>query len=382
MAVSAIRRMQFSWLKKTAVCLVVGLFGVCQMAIAEQHVYFGTNADGIYHALLNEKSGDLSKPTKVADIKAPGFLAQHPSLEILYAVASINKKPVVASYKIADDGNLIFINHVDIVDGGAAHIAVHPSGKFLLTAQYGGNSVALFSIDSKGTLIAREQLIEHKGGSNVYQNRQTKPHPHWVGFSPDGQYAFVPDLGMDTIMIYRVAADKPQLIQHGRADSTPGSGPRHMRFSTNGDYIYLLNEFSLAVTSFAYNKAKGSAKAVSVEPALSEKVKSQEAFNSASEILVHSTGKFVYSANRGHDSISVYSSDENTGKLAIQEVEHIRGSFPRNINMDLTGKWLFAAGQHSNTVSTFSIDQGNGLLQYQTGKTVNVPEPICVLFKY
>lgn len=384
MAVSAIRRMQFSWLKNSVLGLVIGLFGACQMAIAEQHVYFGTGSklgDGIYHSLLNEKTGDLSKPTKVADIKAPGFLAQHPSLEILYAVASINKEPVVAAYKIADDGKLTFINHVEINDGGAAHIAVHPSGKFLLTAQYGGNSVALFSIDNQGKLIAREQLIEHKGGSNVYKNRQKKPHPHWVGFSPDGKFAFVPDLGMDVAMIYRVSADTPKITYHGRAVSMPGGGPRHMRFSTNGDYIYLLNEFTLAVSTFAYDKDKGTAKTVSVAATLSEEAKSQEGFNSASEILVHPSGQFVYAANRGHDSISVFSSDENTGKLNLLEIEHVRGSFPRNINMDLKGKWLLAAGQHSNTVSTFAIDQNNGLLQYQTGKTVNVPEPICVLFK-
>ena len=107
---------------------------------------------------------------------------------------------------------------------------------------------------------------------------------------------------------------------------------------------------------------------------------SSSAFNSASEILVHPSGLFVYSANRGNDSVSVFHSNEQTGQLTLQEVESVRGSYPRNINLDPTGKWLFAAGQHSNTVSVFAIDQTNGLLQYQTGNTVNLPEPICILF--
>ncbi|MCF2948015.1 lactonase family protein [Paraglaciecola aquimarina] len=385
MVLNTVRFTTSNWVKIHTFGALLCMIGFSQLALAEQDVYFGTGSklgDGIYHAVLNDDSGELSSPKKVADIKAPGFLAQHPSLEVLYAVASIDKKPVVAAYKMAKNGQLSFINSVEIGDGGGAHIAVHSSGKFLLTAQYGGNSVALFSLDAKGSLIERAQLIEHQGGSNVVPNRQKKPHPHWVGFSPDGQYAFVPDLGMDTIMIYRVATDKPQLISHGRADSVPGGGPRHMRFSTNGEYIYLLNEFALSVSSFAYNKEAGTATLMSVTPTLDEGLKRQEAFNSASEILVHPSGLFVYSANRGHDSVSVFHNNEVSGKLALQETESVRGSYPRNINLDNTGKWLFAAGQHSNTVSVFAIDQTNGLLQYQTGKTVNVPEPICVLFKH
>ncbi|MGJ8679515.1 lactonase family protein [Paraglaciecola sp.] len=365
-------------------CVFICLISLIQVAKAEQDVYFGTGSklgDGIYHAKFDDAKGKMSEPKKVADIKAPGFLAKHPKLDVIYAVASINKKPVVAAYKTVKDGGLTFINYTEIGDGGGAHIAVHSSGKFLLTAQYGGGSVAVFPLGKKGAVQKRSQLIDHQGGSKVYLNRQNSPHPHWVGFSPDSQFAFVPDLGMDTIMIYRVLADEAKLVEHSRADTVPGGGPRHMRFSTNGDYIYLLNEFALSVSSFAYNKESGTAELISVTPTLDEGLKRQELFNSASEILVHPNGLFVYSANRGHDSVSVYHNNEVSGKLALQEHESIRGSFPRNINMDNSGKWLFAAGQHSNTVSVFAIDQTNGLLQYQTGNTVNVPEPICILFK-
>ena len=377
--------MSSHWLTKYMLGMAISFFSLANTAIAEQHIYFGTGAklgDGIYHALLDDENGGLSKPQKVADIKAPGFLAQHPTLQVLYAVASINKQAVVAAYKIASDGQLTLINHVNIGVGGAAHMTVHPSGRFLLTAQTGRGSVALFSLDAKGALIAREQVIEHKGGSNVVKKRQNKPHPHWVGFSPDGQYTLVPDLGKDTIVIYRIDFDELKLTYHAKTDSLPGSGPRHMRFTTNGEYIYLLNELSLTITSFAYDEDTGTAKTVAVVPTLSEEIKSQEAFNTTAEILVHPSGKFVYSSNRGHDSVSVFSSDENTGKLTLQEVEPVRGAFPRNINMDIGGKWLLAAGQHSNTVSVFSIDADNGLLQYQTKSIVNVPEPICILVKH
>ena len=364
-------------------CAVLGMLIYSQQVLASQHVYFGTGSnkdDGIYHAILNDETGKLSMPTKVADIRAPGFLAKHPKMDVLYAVAVVDEKPVVAAFQASTSGTLTLINSMEIGDGGGAHIAVHPSGRFLLTAQYGGGSVALFSLKNDGALIKRVQLIEHQGGSNVVKGRQENPHPHWVGFSPDGRFAFVPDLGLDKAVIYRVSERKQSLVEHGQAVTVAGGGPRHMRFSTNGKFIYLLNELTLSITVFAYDLERGQASKVSVVPVLPEKIKAQEAFNSASEILVHPSGKYVYSANRGHDSVSVFASDELTGELTLQEIEHVRGSFPRNINMDKNGKWLLAAGQHSNTVSVFAIDGNTGLLQYQTGGTVNVPNPICILF--
>ena len=113
---------------------------------------------------------------------------------------------------------------------------------------------------------------------------------------------------------------------------------------------------------------------------LSEATKANEVFNSASEIRVHPSGKFVYSANRGNDSISVFRVDLATGKLSRVEVEPIRGSWPRNFNLDPSGKWLIAGGQKSNTATVFKIDQSTGELTYVRQSTT-VPSPICVLFE-
>ena len=346
-------------------------------------VYFGTGgreSKGIYHAKFDTDSGKLNPASLAAEIGSPGFLALHPNGQSLYAVGNVGG-PGVAAYSIGQDGKLTLLNTELIGDGGGAHIAVHPSGKFLLTAQYGGGSVALFPIASDGSVKKRAQLAEHEGGSRVVGNRQNSPHPHWAGYSPDGKFAFIPDLGLDQIVIYKVDENQPAIHTHGVAQSIPGGGPRHMRFSIDGRFIYLLNELSLSVTTFAYDKSKGTTERLTTTPALSEAVKAKEAFNSASEILVHPNGKFVYSANRGNDSVTVYQANPTTGKLNVQEVEPIRGSWPRNINLDPTGKWLLAAGAHSNTVSVFAINQQNGELTFQTRGLINVPGSICILFK-
>ena len=154
-----------------------------------------------------------------------------------------------------------------------------------------------------------------------------------------------------------------------------------MRFSVNGKFIYLLNEFSLSVTTFKYDASTGAATRLSTTPALSDEVINKEVFNSAAEILVHPNGRFVYSSNRGNDSITSYIADPETGLLTVNEVEPIRGAWPRNISMDRSGRWLLAAGAHSNTISVFTIDQTTGELTYKPKSIINVPGPICILFR-
>jgi 6-phosphogluconolactonase len=153
-----------------------------------------------------------------------------------------------------------------------------------------------------------------------------------------------------------------------------------MRFSTDGKFIYLLNELTLSVTTFAWDALKGTTKILTTEPALSEQDKEGETFNSSAEILVHPNGHFVYSSNRGHDSVSVYRANPKSGKLKVIQVQPVRGAKPRNVNLTPDASWLLAAGADSNTVTAHRVDPKTGKLRYQRGSIVNVPSPICILF--
>ena len=152
-----------------------------------------------------------------------------------------------------------------------------------------------------------------------------------------------------------------------------------MRFSIDGRWIFLLNELSLSISTFSWNKTLGQAFPVSSTPTLDDEIKDGESFNSAAEILVHPSGRWVYSSNRGHDSVSVFSKSEQ-GKLSRTQVQPVRGAFPRNINLSPNGMWLLAAGQDSNTISGHKIDSGTGLLTYQRGSITNAPNPVCLVF--
>ena len=125
---------------------------------------------------------------------------------------------------------------------------------------------------------------------------------------------------MDGIVIYKVDPDKSAITKHGFAESVPGGGPRHLKFSKDGKFIYLLNELSLSVTVFSWDAASGTAKRLSTTPALSEEVKAAETFNSAAEIVVHPSGDYVYSSNRGHDTVTVYQVDGGGAARASRPV--------------------------------------------------------------
>lgn len=337
---------------------------------------------GIYTCSLDAKTGRLGAPRLAAEIETPGFLALHPRGHTLYAVGRVAKAHVVAAYEIERDENarpkLRLRNVQPIGDGGAAHVAVHPSGRMLMTAQYGGGSVACFALDAYGRLEKRTLLVEHEGASGVVARRQKKPHPHWVGFSPGGKFAFVPDLGCDAVLCYAVDLEAARIKKHGRVPMPPGSGPRHMVFHPRFPRAYVLGELTLAITVCDVDAESALLKpAITVPTLLPEEVAGLR-FMSASEIRVHPNGRFVYSANRGHDSISVFEVEKEGRGLRRVDLEHCRGATPRNFGISPDGRWLLAAGQDSHTLASFAIDSETGALHFARS-IEHVPAPICVL---
>lgn len=357
------------------------------LALPPLDVWIGTSrsklSQGIYHCTLNRETGRLSQPTLAAEISGPGFLALHPDGSTLYSVGNLNGKNAITAYRIeghSGKATLKLLNSVETGDGGSSHLCLDKTGQTVLSSQYGGGSVAVYSLNKDGSLNKRTQLIEHEGGSMVVARKQNSPHPHWTGVSPDNRFAFVPDLGLDRVVIYRLDAAKSRLTPHGLGIVPPGGGPRHMKFHPSGKWVYVLNELDLSVTVFDYDAELGAMSAKQTLLAVPKAELAKEKFKSASEIRVHPNGRFVYSANRGHDTITAYRVDQKTGQLTVIEREHVRGATPRNFNLDPSGKWLIAGGQASHTLASFTVDQETGELSYNQN-VVFVPSPICVLFQ-
>ncbi|MEM9586944.1 MAG: lactonase family protein, partial [Planctomycetota bacterium] len=302
---------------RLAFCFLIA--SSCTTCSAEMiDVFFGTTtprnglSQGIYHAGFDTERGKFSQPTLAAKMSGCGFLALHPNGNVLYSTGSPDGGAEITAFRVSGkpgELTLTMIGSQPTSDGGAAHLTVDRTGKLLLSAQYGGGSTSIYPLAEDGAIAAPGKPHEHSelatpAGSGVVPRRQDAPHAHWCGTSPDNRFAFVPDLGMDKVVIWKIDAKSPSLKHHGFGVCPPGGGPRHMKFSPDGKTIYVLNELSLSVTRFAYDAASGSMTALQTLPVLSEAVKAKETFNSASEIRVHPSGRFVYSANRGNDSIT------------------------------------------------------------------------------
>ena len=353
------------------------------MSAEEIEVWIGTSGPhGIYRLVLDTNNAKLSKPKQVAELGGAGFLVLHGNKEILYSTERRGRNEgFVTAFSIQRDNENVSLKPLGqqaIGDSGAAHLNLDRESRVLMSAQYGGSSIATFPILEDGKIGDRTQLIKHQGGSGVVGTRQDAPHPHWVGTSPGNKWVCVPDLGSDQVVVYQLDADRSTIKQQHAVSLAPGSGPRHMKFHSNGKFAYVLNELAMTITVFAFDESSGRFDELQVIESLPEELK-DDRLNSAAEIRIHPNGKFVYASNRGHDSISVYAIDLESGQLTFVEREAIRGSWPRNFNIDPSGKWLIAAGRYSNTLSLFEVDETTGRLAF-TRTVVNVPEPICVLF--
>ncbi len=363
------------------------LLGVCPLVGEAQtiDVWIGTGRAGIYHLTLDTKDGILSKPMVVSEAKGAGFLSLHPNGKVLYATTreggggvtafSIDRSadPDIVSDKLSPIGT------ISTGDGGAACIAVDRSAMALMSAQYGGGSISTYALTDSGSLDRRVQTVEHGAGSKSHPKRQQTAHPHWVGTSPDNRFVMVPDLGKDQVLVYDFDSESGEVKWKSSVDLPAGSGPRHMKFHPSGDYVFVLNELALTLSVFRYDPESGALIPVQEISTLSESLKDKH-LNSAAEIRVHPTGRFVYASNRGHDSISVFSFDLESGKLELVERESIRGAWPRNFNLDPSGRWLIAAGQRSNTLALFEVDLETGELVFAR-QVVNATDPTCVLFQ-
>ncbi len=225
--------------------------------------------------------------------------------------------------------------------------------------------------------VKRPTFIQHSGSSKD-PKRQTGPHAHSVNMSPDNRFLMVMDLGLDQALVYKFDATKGSLTPNDPpfAKITAGSGPRHMTFSPNGKFAYVLNEMSSTVTVFNYDKRRGSLNEIQTLPTLPSDF---SGVSSGAEILVHPKGKFLYSSNRGHDSIATFAIESKKGLVKSTGWAPTQGKTPRNFAIDPTGAYLFAANQDSNSVVVFRIDQKTGSLT-ATGTVLDVPSPVCIVF--
>ena len=352
-------------------------------------VYVGTYttktaSKGIYAFRYDQTSGKLTTIGIAAETQDPSWVAIHPNGKFLYAVNEAGKSSMVSAFSLdAQSGKLTLLNQLPALGEDPCYLSFDRAGKYVFVANYTSGNVVVFPIQADGKLGPATANVRDEGKLGPNKQRQEGPHAHWIEASAGNRYAYVSDLGLDRVLIYKFDAASGKLTNPGlnepealSATLAPGSGPRHVAFFRNGDFMYVLGELQSTVTVFANDDAREQYRSVQTISALPKGFSGR---NDAAEITIYPGGKFLYSSNRGHDSIAVFHIDMVTGKLTFAGDFSVEGKEPRHFTIDPYGKFLLAEDQLSNKIVTFHIDQKTGALT-PTGDSVEVPSPVCLAF--
>jgi 6-phosphogluconolactonase len=338
-----------------------------------------TSSKGIYEFRFDAATGKMSALELAGESKDPSWVAVHPSGKYLYASNEMGKTSTVSAFAIEpQSGKLTLLNELPALGEDPCHLSFDRTGKFLFSANYTSGNVVVYPILADGRLGEHTALLEDQGTTGPNTKRQDRSHAHWIAPSEHNRFVYVADLGLDRVLVYKFDSRKGTLSQmpaSASAELKPGSGARHVAFSKNGNFMYVLGELESTVTVFA-NGNQESFQSIQSVPMLPEGFSGR---NDAAEIEIHPNGKFLYASNRGHDSIVVYAIDPKKGTLTQVADVPSGGKEPRHFAIDPTGNFLLAENQNTNAIVEFRIDPASGRLT-PTGETLSVPSPICIMF--
>ena len=374
-----------------AVCVLAGTF-LCATALlpraaradarsGETTLYVGgytRNAgDGLVAMRFDSRTGVLSDLRLVAPISNPDWLELSRDGKTLYAGGTLDNKgdgkTGLTAFAVQKDGALRAISSQTDSDNPVS-LAVDATGKWLVGAYYGAGNWAIWPLDADGKIGARQQLIQHKG-SGPNTGRQGEPHAHQAMISPDNKRIWIVDLGIDKAMVYdvdaRSGAIKPS--HPAFAAVAPGSGPRHLAFGKNGQFVYIISELANTISVFQGGRgAPGAIQTISTLPS------DFKANSYGAEIVVSPDGKTVLASNRGYDSIARFAvqNDGTLQRLGWTKV----GKEPRHFTFDPTGQWVLVGNQKERSISVFAFDAKSGALKFSSEIKGVLNDPTRLVF--
>ena len=360
--------------------LVISFSAFAQQSFLLIGTYTAGKSEGIYVYDFDSKTAD-SKLVSVAKTSNPSFLAVSPNEKYVYAVnenadsSRFTTGGSMAAFSFdKKKGVLSFINKESSGGKHPCYVAVDKTGKWAAVANYSSGDLSILPIKTDGGLKPLIFTV-HETGYGPVSGRQDGPHVHSTTFSKDNKYLIVADLGNDRVTRYPFDSNTGILQRAGQYsyEAAKGSGPRHITFSADNKFIYLIEELSGNIVVFDYQKDK----LVEIQTISAHPDNYKGAIGSA-DIHVSPNGKFLYCSNRGEsNTIGIFSIDQSTGKLTLVGHQSTLGSGPRNFNFDPSGNFLLVANQNSDSIIIFKIDKATGLLS-DTGKKIEVPVPVCI----
>jgi 6-phosphogluconolactonase len=349
---------------------------------------------GIHRFQVDRASGKLAALEPVQGIENPSALAIDSKQRFLFSVSEVKNyngttNGSVSAYAIeAGTGALHPINTVNSQGAGPVYLSLHPNGRFLLVANYNSGSVAVLPVAIDGVLgeaVSVQSPQAPAGAQNAAEgvpgsfaiSDHDGPHAHTIVPSPDGRFAISTDLGVDRTYVWKfdeatgaLSPNDPPFVA-----ASAGAGPRHVAFHPNGRYLYEVTEEASTLVCYGYDAAKGTLTQLQSESTLPP---GYQGTSFASEIMLSHDGRFVYVANRLHDTIVQFGIGANGLVHRIGETP-TGGDYPRVIRFDPSGRFLYSLNQRSDHIAIFAVDKTSGKLRF-TGDYVAVGSPSDIAF--
>lgn len=347
-------------------------------------LYVGTFSEreskGIYVYEFDLQSAETKLLHTIDHLKSPSFLTLHPNGQFLYAA---NRESIVEGKDWASltafaidptNGNLRPLNDASALAPGACYIQADHTGQQIFVANYAGGSMAAYALEEDGKI---GPILGHF----PYQKENgPEAHAHAAVPSPDNRFIFVPDLGNDEVVAYKIRPKKGKIKMAKSASFQveKGFGPRHLIFHPNGRFAFIAEELKSSVTAYAYQARTGQMDLLQRESTLPSDFKE---FSKVADIQIHPNGKFLYVSNRGHNSLALFAVDPTTGGLTKLGHQATMGEYPRGFMITQDGRYLLVANRNSDNIVIFEIDADNGSLK-ETGQEIQMPSPVCLKMKY
>ncbi|MFE0724255.1 lactonase family protein [Streptomyces rochei] len=321
---------------------------------------------GIVTAAVAPGTGELTVLSGTDRLPDPSFLALAPDGNMLYAVSE-TAEGAVAAFRVSGDKPEPAGRPVPVGGDGPTHLALHAG--HVLTANYGSGSVTAVPLRADGTLARAASGVLRHTGSGPHAQRQQGPHAHQVRPDPSGRWAVSVDLGTDSVRVCTLTDGA--LTVHRETALRPGSGPRHLAFHPDGSHAYVVNELAPTVTVCRWDAAEGVLQPLTEVPVLPG-APAGDAYPSG--IVASPDGRFVWTATRGEDVLSVFAVEPDG--LRLTGTVPCGGHWPREIAE--SGGFLYVANERSGDVTWFALDPATGVPR-RVG-SLALPAASCVIF--
>ena len=328
-----------------------------------------STAKGIHVYDFNSKTGAVKERSYVV-AGNPSYLAVSANGQYVYSVNESDKGKISSFSFNKKTAQLTPLNSENNNGSAPCYVAIDKTGKWLFAGNYSSGDLTLHAINPDGSISNIQQIIKH-AGSGPDKSRQQSPHVHCTYISPDNKYLYVPDLGIDKVMIYPFNATTGTLDEKSSSfyKVTPGGGPRHITFTADGRYAYLIEELSGSVTAL---RREGK-ELIQIQR---ENHLPAGDMGAAADIHLSPDGNFLYASQRSNSTIQIFKVNKIDGTVTYISSQSTLGNFPRNFSIHPSGKYLIAGNQNSSYSVIFARNVKTGLLT-DTGTRIEIGKPVC-----